>query len=167
MNKKNDRFLYILEKYIKEDTQKILTYITPSENDFIFNNCRKFNYINILCVNPEQEELVKETKCKNIRTYTGNITDNLNKLSHDVVFISVNNSNLDKDGKLNIDGLELTDIINNYGNIIIVFIHATKGGSFTTPYNLSQIMGNIKYPEIDIYGQGDKSQGFYMIIKKN
>ena len=82
----------------------------------------------------------------------------MDKLSHDIIYISVN-SKVDKDGKIYIDRLELSEIINIYGNIVIVFINDY--------YNLHQFISNIKYSEIDIYGQGDKSQGFYIVIKKN
>ena len=159
MNKRNDRFIYILEKYIKDDTQKILTYITPSDGDFIFGNCRKFNYINILCETVKQEELVNESKCKNVRIYNNDMDDNLDKLSHDIIFISVCDSNrFDSNNRVYVGKHELVDIVNNYGNVVIIFIYGH--------YNLQKFVEQSKYSEIDIYGQGDKSQGFYIVVKK-
>ena len=160
MSKRNDRFIYILEKYIKNDTQKILTYITPHEGDFIFNNCRKFNYINIMCETLEQEELVTQSKCKNVRVYNSNMNDNLNKLTHDIIYISIgNDSKLDTNGRMYFGDQELVDIVNNYGNIIIIYV--------LNNYNLHAFVEKSKYGEIDVYGQGDKSEGFYIVVKKN
>lgn len=42
-----------------------------------------------MCKTSEQEELAKRSKCKNIRVYNNNIIDNLNKLTHDIIYIKV------------------------------------------------------------------------------
>lgn len=54
--------------------------------------------------------------------------------------------------------MELSDIVNNYGDILI--LHVPKD------YNLDKFIKNIKYNDIEIYDQSNHNNEYFICIKK-
>jgi len=156
----NSRIIRILDKYIKHINKKMsLTYINPSSHNNILNFARLFNNINILCQTKEQCNIVNEYKLNNYRIYEGDIMEHVNKLNHEIIIFELYDFNIDKDGFIYIQNVELVDIVNNLISASkIILIHLPK------KYNVENFIRKFQLNDIDIYAQSNHSLGFYIGI---
>lgn len=161
-NSKNillERTEYIIKKYLNYNKHKILTYIVPDMTKHIFSLFSLFSYVNIIFDNANDEILINKYKTDNCRIFNGKINKILKEMSHELIIIQCTNNNFFTDnGLIYIDDMELSDIVNNYGQTLI--FHVPKD------YNLDKFINNIKYNDVELYGQSDHNNGYFICIKK-
>jgi hypothetical protein len=84
----------------------------------------------------------------------------MDKLKHDIIFISINESNkFDNSNRVYFGNMDLVELVNSYGNLVIIFVMGN--------YNFKYFVEQLKYSEIDVYGQSNKNNGYYIVVKKD